>query len=201
MSGVVEPEPEPSAPSFSGQSPRSCPSRSAAPGADCDSWIGDADRSNAGCALDGVVLVDAVLDAAPLDTAATSAITIARAARYSIRLPLRAVFSMFSNSFRGGRSIQGSRWPRIGAVTESWLRGRDARGGTVAAMPKQSLWSDEQSGHSWLPAPEPAASGRAAPTEEHAQRPSAVSRVGFRIQLVVACAVGAVAGALVELLR
>ncbi|HZO35785.1 MAG TPA: hypothetical protein VFB41_02800 [Solirubrobacteraceae bacterium] len=68
-------------------------------------------------------------------------------------------------------------------------------------MSTPSLWSDEQSSHSWLPATADVAAEPASPTEEH-ERPAPVpSRVSFPVLLIVACTVGAAVGAVAELLR
>ena len=76
----------------------------------------------------------------------------------------------------------------------------------LAAMSKPSLWSDEQRGHSWLPAAEPTAPefappAPAAPTEEHRRRRPKAPRIGFPTLMIVACVAGAAAGALAEMLR
>jgi hypothetical protein len=69
-------------------------------------------------------------------------------------------------------------------------------------MSKPSLWSDEQSGHSWLPAAEPTTADHVVPaTEEHTPDRPTAERVRLPTLLIVACVVGTATAALVEMLR
>jgi hypothetical protein len=77
------------------------------------------------------------------------------------------------------------------------LRPRDAAAGTVAAMP--SLWTDDNGGHPWITTPR--APGPAAPPP---QQPAPEAQPGLGPKAVLfgaACAVAAIAGAAIEVLR